>query len=148
MKYTITLFLLVISIASYASDATLDDAKCTQIYVDVSKVNGKLSANKTGEFLNAISCEYYSSAEGGEFGAELIVIVLENSTNEFISEFDKLSPSLQTVVLEAVQSPIHDGFNLQNIYNNVAGINTLSQTKQKLLTAIKQAAKEQGSEIK
>lgn len=148
MKYTLTLFLLVFSIVSYASGTVPDDERCAQIYVSVSKEDGKLTATETGVFLNAIGCEYFSTAEGGEFGSELIMIVLENSTNEFIMEFDKLNPLLQNVILAEVRSPIHDGFNLQNIYNNIVNTNTSSPTRQILLAAIKQVAKGQGTEIK
>ncbi len=77
-----------------------------------------------------------------------MIIALENSTSEFIMEFDQLDSSRQSVIPGAVQHPIHDGFNLQNIYNNIAGVNTSSPTKQELLAARIQAAQGQNAEIK
>lgn len=147
MRYTLTLLLLFVSLGSYAAGNIPDDESCMQMYANVNNASGNLTSKETGKFLNAIACGYFSSAEGGEFGSELIMMVLENSTNEFIVEFDKLDTSLQKVILAQVQSPIHDGFELQSIYNKIISINTPSQTKQKLLAAIKQAAKSQNTEI-
>jgi hypothetical protein len=148
MKHTLTFLLLLVSFGSYASESELSDEKCTQIYVSVNNAGGKLNSREARKFLNAISCGYFSTAEGGEFGSELIMIVLENSPNEFISSFDKLSVSLQKIILAEIQDPIHDGFDLQNIYNNVTNVKTKTPTKAKLLSAIKLAAMGQGSEVK
>lgn len=148
MKYTFALVLLLASLGSYASGNLSGDEACMEIYVNVNNAGGKLSSKETGKFLNSIACSYFSSAEGGEFGSELIMIVLENSTKEFIMEFDKLNLSLQKVILAQIQSPIHDDFDLQNIYSKIVGTETSSQTNKSLLAAIKQAAKSQNTEIK
>lgn len=133
---------------SYASSSELSDEECAQIYVTVNNAGGKLNTQETSKFLNATSCGYFFTAEGGEFGSELIMIVLENSPKEFLSAFDKLSKPLQKQILGEIESPIHDGFDLQNIYNNVANTKTKSPTKSKILAALRIAAKGQGGEIK
>ena len=147
MKLTLACLLLFMAFGSYASSSELSDEKCEQIFVTVNVEGGKLNTQEASKFLNAISCDYFSTAEGGEFGSELIMIVLENSPKQFMSAFDKLNKSLQKQILGEIESPIHDGFNLQNIYNNVANTKTKSSTKSKILTAIKIAAKGQGGEI-
>jgi hypothetical protein len=148
MKLTLTFLLLFVTFGSYASESELSHEECGQIYVGVNNAGGKLNGQETSKFLNSISCGYFSTAEGGEFGGELIMIVLENSPKEFISAFDKLSSSLQEVILGEIKAPIHDGFDLQNIYNYVTNVKTKSPTKTKILSAIKQAAKGQGGNVK
>ena len=145
MKFLFTLFLLIFS--NYSEAGTKNES-CIQIYIEVNKAGGNLSSIEVGKFLNAIGCKYYSSVEGGEFGAELIISVLENSTHEFIEEFDKLNPVLQEVIMRNVTTPIHDGFDFQIIHDNIKRTKTSSETKGKLLLAIKSAAKELNIEIK
>ena len=148
MKPILTFVILIMVCEIYASASEQNYEDCAEIYVSVENARGRLNAIGVSEFLNALSCDYSSTAEGGEFGSELIMIVLENSTKEFISEFDKLSQELQKQIIEEVKSPIHDGFDLQNIYNNVANSNMESPAKSKLLSAIRTAVKGQGGEIK
>ena len=148
MKHMLSLLLLLVTCNSYAAGLDPSDEECAQIYVGVDDAGGKLNARKSNEFLNAISCSYFTTAEGGEFGSELIMIVLENSPSEFISSFDKLNSSLQEVIIGEIKEPIHDGFDLRKIYSNVANVKTKSSNKSKILSAVNQAAKGQGIEIK
>ena len=148
MKHTLTLLLLLGTCHAYAAGLDHSDEECAQIYVSVNDAGGKLNAQEANKFLNAISCSYFSTAEGGEFGSELIIVVLENSPSEFVLSFDKLNTSLQEVIIGEIKEPIHDGFDLRKIYSNVANVKTKSSNKSKILSAINQAAKAQGIEIK
>lgn len=133
--------LSLVAFGSPASASILLDEDCAQIYVNADRVGGKLNDKQTREFLDAIGCSYFSTAEGGEFGSELIMTILENSPEEFISGFDKLDPLLQEKVFERIRNPIHDGFDLEKIYSNVAQTKTRSATKSRVLSALQVTAK-------
>ena len=146
MKFAIGLLLLMNAEVSISASEP-DYNACAQIYVGVSDAGGKLEAREAREFLNAISCDYFSTAEGVQFGMELIVVVLENSPDEFISAFDQLSPALQGQILEAIESPIHDGFDLINIYSRVANSKAASPAKSRILAAVRTAAEGKGLDL-
>lgn len=147
MKYMLIFLLLSFSSQLFASGLEQDDEACAKHYARVSQASGKLTAEQVNTFLNAIGCSYFSTAEGGEFGSELIMLVLENSPAEFISAYEKLNASLQEVIIAEIREPVHDGFNLKRIYQNVENVTGNSHTRTKILAALKQAATGQGIDI-
>lgn len=144
MRLPLALLLLATSVTCYASETGLNDRQCTHIYLSVHNAGGRLTTGEATEFLNAIRCDYFSTAEGGEFGNELIMAVLEHSPEAFIAAFDTLPPSLQDKILGEVEAPVHDGFDLHLIYRHVTRAATTSPAKSRILSSIELAAKRLG----
>ena len=138
MKRTVLATILILtSWSGYADNLSMDDSLCSQVFLNTYKAGKTVNEHQINEFLGALGCEYFSSAEGGEFGNELLFSIVLSHPEIFLKSFSNQERLIQNIILVELERPVHDGIDLAKVRTSVSNAHGDKKVKERILNAIK-----------
>uniref|UniRef100_UPI00404ABB47 hypothetical protein n=1 Tax=Flavobacterium sp. TaxID=239 RepID=UPI00404ABB47 len=105
-----------------------------------------LDAKMIHEFLQTFDASCKQNIEFSEFSNETLFKVLEYAPALFLQVIERDNIDAE-IILEAIQNPINDSINLQQIYDKIKATNDNSTMKKKCLIAFVLAAEKSGLKL-
>lgn len=136
----IVLSVLMFSSISFSNSC---DACDLEKVVVVSQNLDRLDAKMIHEFLQTFDASCKQKVEFLEFSNEMLFKVLEYAPGLFLQNVEKENIDI-AIILEAIQNPISDSINLQQIYEKIKATNDNNTIKIECLNALVLAAKKNG----
>ncbi len=136
-----TLFFILAATTSFAVSAQeSDDLKnCSQSLVPIEQSLNQLDEIKVNTLVSSVGGACLSSVEFSEWVNELLYAAATERPTYFIKSFSGQSPEIQKNIIKELESPIHDGIDLNKAFNAIKSSPSVSG-KSEVLLAIKVAA--------
>lgn len=115
------------------------------------QIQGNIEALSPGQiesFLGTLDKSCMGNVEFSEWSNELTFSVLTNNPVVFVELLHKQSRETLSLVMEILESPVHDGIDLQKAYTAVKSARTTSATKKQVLDSLQVAAGKYGVSLK
>lgn len=88
-----------------------------------------------------------NNVEFGEVSNEQLFVYAERFPKSFLSAFDQTSSELRKLLINELESPIHDLIDLKLIYRRISAIGEYEETRTEILEAIETAGKKLGIKV-
>ena len=116
--------------------------------VDISDRVQKYTYAQIQDFLCTFDAQCESNVEFSEFSNEQLFKILESYPQVLIQVLQAVDDSKQHLILDELENPIHDGFDLEVIYAKLSQIEESNAILKKVKVSIESAARKSGTEIK
>lgn len=116
--------------------------------VDISDRVQKNTYSQIQSFLCTFDEQCRSNVEFSEFSNEHLFKVIEAYPQVFIQVLQNVDDVKQRLILDELEVPIHDGFDLELIYAKLSQIEESNAMLEKVKASIGSAVRKSGAEIK
>ena len=134
MKDIFTIFIIISSFNCLAQKLPSNLDECSQLLLSTKKAGENIKNHEIELLLSSVNSLCLQSTEYSEWVNEIIYKLIIIKPEGFIASFNKQSTNIQKNVLKEIESPIHDGIDLEASYNSIKSTN--SQNSESILKAI------------
>lgn len=130
----------------------LSQADSPEAYIEViAKVDADIEQNKADnrnidKFLDCFG-RYDDNIELAEFRNEVLFALMEHFPSEFIRSMSMKETYFQACICQEIETPIHDGCELRNIYDRIVSANGNADVRQAVLKSLEKAIENRGKQV-
>jgi hypothetical protein len=147
MRYPLILIALIFPYLVQAQKLPSSLDECSQVLVKIETAANAVTQEQIDLLLASNKRLCLSSVEFSEWVNELIYSALTTKPNEFIFSFSAQTKEIRNNILNAIQSPIHDGIDIEKAFAAIKNTKPQSKEKEQILESIKIAGSKAGLEL-
>lgn len=140
MKSVFIVLAITLSSIAFAQDSNVLD-KCSKSLAGIENSLNSLDESQVHTLLSAVNSTCLSSVEFSEWANELLYTVAIEYPAYFVKSFSWQPQEIQSNIIKELESPIHDGIDLNKAYQSVQSVSGGAE-KARILLAIKAAVRE------
>ena len=135
MKIIIVTVIILLNISTITAQSECEKCeiqKITTVYKNVDNLNYQI----INEFLCTFDKSCENNVEYSQWSNEMLFKVIENSTDLYFEVLENYNQREKDYLLKELESPIHDGIDIQIIYDNIKSSNAMEDIKNQYLNTL------------